>query len=162
MRRSPLAAVLAASALALPLVAARPAAAQAPTAARQTFVDAADKICGASNARLAKAAAAYERHVAVSTSGAHAKKRKVAKPADVAQFVREVAATELEGQLKQLRLAVPPKADAKAWSSLLDDADKALARVLARPDLAALEDPFKPVSKDFRAFGFGACGQSAR
>jgi len=160
MRRSALAALLVA--VSLPVLATAPAPAQETTAARQAFIDAADKICGAANARLGRAAATYERHVAVQTSGAGTKNRKVAKPADVAEFVRAVAIKELESQLKQLRLTVAPKGDAKAWSELLGDAEKALARLKARPDRAAFDDPFAQVSKDFRAFGFGACGQSGR
>jgi hypothetical protein len=126
--------------------------------ARATFIAAADKVCQDSNTRLVTAAHEFERHTLSRADGAGSKKRKVAKPSDVREFIETVAVKELTNTLASLDLLQAPTRDRTTYRQLLTDTKKALAAIKAKPGEAAWKDPFSQVSKRYVAFGFQVCG----
>ena len=132
--------------------------AQAAAPTRQALIASADAICKASNETLLAAAKDYEKHTIAKASGAKTSKKKVAKPAEVGAFIKNVAKSKLEGTLANLRLLQAPAADRKEYADLLTATEKALAVAVAKPNEAAWVDPFKTVSADYVTFGFAVCG----
>jgi hypothetical protein len=130
--------------------------AAAPT--RQALIASADAICKASNESLVNAAKAYEKHTIAKASGAKTSKKKVAKPAEVGEFIKTVAKDKLEGTIANLRLLQAPSADRQEYADLLTATEKALAAAVAKPNQAAWTDPFKDVSARYVTFGFAVCG----
>lgn len=132
--------------------------AQAASPTRQALIASADAICKASNESLVSAAKAYEKHTIAKASGAKTSKKKVAKPAEVAAFIKAVAKDKLGATIANLRLLQAPSADRQEYSDLLTATEKALAVAVANPNQAAWKDPFKLVSADYVTFGFAVCG----
>ncbi len=131
---------------------------QGATPTRQALINSADAICKASNESLLAAAKEYEKYTIAQASGAKTSKKRVAKPAEVGQFIRNVAKSQLEGTIANLRLLQAPAADRKEYADLLTATEKALALAVAKPNEAAWTDPFKAVSADYITFGFAVCG----
>ncbi len=132
-------------------------AAQAATT-RDAVITAGDKICQASNEKLFAAAKAYEKSTLSRAAGAGTKTRKVAKPKEVAAFVKSKAKPELTQTIAQLERLVPPPADAKIYNELIAGAKDALAKTVKDPEGASWNDPFATTSSRFIAFGFRVCG----
>ncbi len=132
------------------------------TAARAAYLTSADKICAASNDRLVEAAKKYERHLVIIRKGAGNKSRNVAKPAEVAAFVTEVAVRELGSQFDQLDRLVPPPSDKATVGAFLTDGRAILAKVAAKPTEAAYTNPFFKLGKKMKQFGYTACGQAVK
>jgi hypothetical protein len=125
---------------------------------RDAVISAGDKICQASNERLFAAAKTYEKSTLSRAAGAGTKTRKVAKPKEVAAFVKSKAQPELAQTIAQLERLVPPSADAKTYAELIGGAKDALAKTTKDPEGASWNDPFAPVSSRFIEFGFRVCG----
>jgi hypothetical protein len=133
-------------------------AAQAATPTRQALINSADAICKASNESLLAAAKSYEKYTIAQASGAKTSKKRVAKPAEVGDFIQAVAKGQLEATISNLRLLQAPAADRKEYADLLTATEKALAVAVAKPNEAAWTDPFKTVSASYITFGFSVCG----
>ncbi len=132
----------------------------AQTAAEKAFVATGDAICQKSNERLAEKALSYERHRLITRRAAKSVNQRVAKPADVAEFVSKVAISEIEMQLNELGSLKPAPSQAVAFSAALKEANRALDDIRTKPDQAAFRNPFQRSSKMFAALGFRNCGQS--
>ncbi len=126
---------------------------------RAPYIEAADKICKASNDRLIAAAKQFETHEVAKASGAGSKKTKVAKPEQVSEFLTKVAISEVTAELKQLSLLKPPTADVALINAMMKKAQEALATAKKDPKGAAYTDPFGKVAKEFVAYGFAVCGR---
>ena len=132
--------------------------AQGATPTRQALINSADAICKASNESLRAAAKEYEKYTIAQASGAKTSKKRVAKPAEVGQFIKNVAKVRLGGTIANLKALQAPAADRKEYADLLTATEKALASAVAKPNEAAWTDPFKAVSADYITFGFAVCG----
>ena len=132
--------------------------AQAATPTRQALINSADAICKASNESLLAAAKSYEKYTIAQASGAKTSKKRVAKPAEVGEFIKVVAKGQLEATISNLRLLQAPAADRKEYADLLTATEKALEVAVAKPNEAAWTDPFKTVSASYITFGFSVCG----
>ena len=125
---------------------------------RAPYIEAADKICKASNDRLIAAAKEFETHEVAKAKGAGSKKTKVAKPEQVAAFLAKIGAKEVAAEFKQLGLLKAPSGDAAQIAAMLNKAQAALAAVEKDPKRSAYTDPFGKVAKEFVAYGFTVCG----
>ena len=132
--------------------------AQAATSPRQALIDTGDAICKASNESLLAAAKTYETHTIAKASGASTNKKKVARPADVAEFIEKFAANQLKSTIANLRALPAPVVDRTEYAGLLARTEKALETAVAKPKAAAWIDPFKNVSEAYVTFGFAVCG----
>jgi hypothetical protein len=132
------------------------------TNARSTYLKAADKICETSNDRLVEAAKKYETHLVIIRKGTRTNRHMVAKPNQVATFVREVALRELGAEFDQLDRLVPPGSDKDVVASFLNDSRAILAKIEKSPQNAAYTDPFNKLGKKMKQFGFTACGQALK
>lgn len=123
------------------------------------YLEAADKICLATNTRLIAAVAGYETHEVAKAKGAGSSKTKVAKPEQVAEFLSKVAFKEVTEELRLLRFLKAPATDATKIDSMLTKAEQALAKAKKDPKAVAHNDPFSKVAKEFAAYGFAVCGR---
>ena len=120
----------------------------------------ADAICKGSNERLATAAKGYERHVLLRRRAARSQKQKVAKPADVSEFITKVAAVEIRKNLDQLAALKAPDKQGPLFDAALKEANSAYAVMIAKPNEVAYLNPFLKAGKQFAALGIAACGQT--
>jgi hypothetical protein len=134
--------------------------ANAQSAPEKAFVATGDAICKKSNVRLAKQALEFERHKLITRKTARSVTLRVAKPSDVAEFVKKVAIKELQGQLDELGALTPPKSQEVAFADALREAASGLASMKAKPEDAAFENPFVKSGKMLSAMGFRSCGQN--
>jgi hypothetical protein len=79
-------------------------------------------------------------------------------PKEIADFGREHAIPEVEGQLRQLRKLPAPEGDEDKTKAIFSEAGKALEKAKANPALLASGDPFMKANKMARAYGLKACG----
>jgi hypothetical protein len=134
--------------------------ANAQSAPEKAFVATGDAICKKSNVRLAKKALEFERHTLIARKTARSVTLRVAKPSDVAEFVKKVAINELQAQLDELGALTPPKSQEVAFVAALKEATTALALMKAKPEDAAFENFFSKSGKMLSAMGFKSCGQN--
>lgn len=134
--------------------------ASAQTPAERAFIATGDAICKKSNVRLAEKALAYERHKLISRETTKSVNLRVAKPADVAEFVEKVAVREIANQLSELGALKPAPSQATAFAAALKEANRALDDIKAKPAEAAFRNPFVRSAKMFAALGFNSCGQA--
>ncbi len=135
-------------------------AAYAQTEAEKAFVATGDALCKKGNERLAQQALAFERHRLISRKAAKSVNQRVAKPADVAEFVEKFAAKAIEIQLGELGSLKPPPSQAAAFAAALKEANRALADIKAKPNEAAYRNSFQKSAKMMSALGFRSCGQA--
>lgn len=134
-------------------------AANAQSAAEKAFVATGDAICRKSNVRLAEQALKFERHTLIERKTASSVTLRVAKPADVAEFIKKVASKELRTQLDELGELTPPKSQDLQFGQALKEAESAFAKMTAKPEESAFANPFSKSGKMFSALGFKSCGQ---
>jgi hypothetical protein len=134
--------------------------AHAQTTSERNFIATGDSICKKSNERLADEALEFERHKLISRKTASSVTQRVAKPADVAEFVAKFAVKELQGQIDQLSALKPAKSQEEAFAAAMKEANKGLADMKAKPNEAAFRNPMKKAGKLLSALGFRACGQT--
>ncbi len=134
--------------------------AYAQTAAEKAFIETGDAICKTSNQRLAAEALKFERHTLIKRKAARSVRQRVAKPTDVAEFVSKIAIKEIQGQLDELGALTPSKELAKQFAAAMDESKAALARMKAKPEDAAFQNPFAKSAKMFSSLGFKSCGQT--
>jgi hypothetical protein len=134
--------------------------ANAQTTPEKAFLETGDAICKKSNERLAEKALKFERFTLIKRETAKSVTQRVAKPADVAEFVTKVAIEEIQAQLNGLGELKPSKTLAPGFSAAMKEANSALAKMKAKPTEAAFANPFAKSSKMFSALGFKSCGQA--
>jgi hypothetical protein len=134
--------------------------ANAQTTSERNFIATGDSICKKSNERLADEALEFERHKLISRKTASSVTQRVAKPADVAEFVTKFALKELQGQIDQLGALKPAKSQEEAFAAAMKEAAKGLADMKAKPAEAAFRNPMKKAGKLLSSMGFKECGQT--
>ncbi len=121
----------------------------------------ADEACTTGYLRLANSAKNYEKHISVSAKGGRGKKTRVAKPSEVADFLKTDAIPELKAQLATLKALKVPSADKAGMDQVVKLTEAGIASMEKNPTEIAYSDPFAPVYKQFKAMGgFKQCGQS--
>lgn len=120
----------------------------------------ADEACTTGYLRLANSAKNYEKHVSVSATGSGSKTKRVAKPTEVAEFLKTDAIVEMKAQLAALKALKVPTADKAGMDQVIKLTTAGIALMEKNPAEIAYFDPFAPVYKQFKAMGgFKQCGQ---
>ena len=126
-------------------------AAPAAELSKAAFITAGDKICKAGNDKLnAEAKKIFG-----------ALKANEQPTAAMMKSLVDKAVPILRGEVKDLRVLTPPKADAAKLKKLWEDLDAIIGRITKDPKLLLGNDnPFAKVDAAAAAYGFKECGNS--